>query len=59
MSELVEIVNICQTFVTCYGKRDHIPHFVKIEIISQRDRALKADYKGTFSLAMRCSVVML
>ena len=45
--------------VTCYGKRDHIPHFVKIEIISIQDRALKADYNGTFSLAMRCSVVML
>ena len=45
--------------VTCYGKRDHIPHFVKIEIISLQDRALKADYNGIFSIAMRCSVVML
>ena len=33
--------------------------FCQIEIISLQDRALKADYNGTFSLAMRCSVVML
>ena len=48
-------MKICSSYVTCYGKRDHIPHFIKIEITPLLNCAFNADYNGTFGLAMRCS----
>ena len=47
------------SYVTCYGKRDHMPHFVKIEIILLLNCAFNADRNGIFDIAMRCSVAKI